>query len=127
MKKKSLIFLIVSSLIELSYGCTNLLVTRGASNRNNTMLYYSADSINVYGIIDSYPAKDYPEGEMLQIYSWDTGVHTGEIPQVSHTYNVIGNINEHGLSIGETTFGGLDELNTQNGIIDYGFLIWTTL
>jgi hypothetical protein len=52
----------------------------------------------------------------------------GQIPQVHETYNVVGNGNEHGLVIGESTFGGVQELATQPGaIIDYGSLIYLTL
>lgn len=58
---------------------------------------------------------------MLDVYEWDTGKFMGKIPQVAHTYNVIGNMNEHQLAISETTFGGRKELETQSAaIIDYG-------
>ena len=54
--------------------------------------------------------------------------YLGEIPEAEETYNVVGNTNEYGLSIGETTFGGIEALSKQNGaIIDYGSLIWITL
>jgi dipeptidase len=57
------------------------------------------------------------------------GTYTGEIPEATETYNVVGNVNEHGLVITESTFGGLLELeNTRrDGIVDYGSLIWITL
>ncbi len=41
-----------------------------------------------------------------------TGKFLGKIPQASVTYNVIGNMNEHQVVIGETTFGGREELGT---------------
>jgi hypothetical protein len=31
----------------------------------------------------------------------------GQIPEANYTYNVVGNTNEYGLTIGETTFGGV--------------------
>lgn len=44
------------------------------------------------------------------------------------TYNVVGNGNEYGLVIGESTFGGVGELAEQPGaIIDYGSMIYLTL
>ena len=48
---------------------------------------------------------------------------------MNHTYNVVGNINEHGLIITETTFGGRGDLNGAGtgAIISYGELIWITL
>lgn len=65
---------------------------------------------------------------MRDIWDWDTGVYLGQIEEASHTYNVVGNINEWGLAIGETTYGGLEVLQTQSGAkIDYGSLIWVTL
>lgn len=65
---------------------------------------------------------------MREIYDWDTGKYLGNIPEVPHTYNVVGNINEFGLTIGETTFGGIASLQEQKGgIVDYGSLIWITL
>jgi dipeptidase len=54
--------------------------------------------------------------------------HLGEIPQVNQTFNVVGNGNERGLVIGESTFGGVQELVHQPGaVIDYGSLIYLTL
>lgn len=74
------------------------------------------------------PATDWPEGSLVDIYEWDTGKYLGKIPQVRHTYNVVGNMNEHQLAIGETTYGGRHELSSQQGaIIDYGSLIYLTL
>ncbi len=51
----------------------------------------------------------------------------GKIRQVPHTYSVIGNMNEHQLAIGETTYTGIESLIDTTGIIDYGSLIYITL
>ena len=65
---------------------------------------------------------------MRQIYDWDSGVHLGSIPEAATTFNVVGNLNEKGVSIGETTFGGIGSLQSQSGaVMDYGSLIWVTL
>jgi hypothetical protein len=63
---------------------------------------------------------------MRKVYDWDSGVYLGEISEATETYNVVGNTNEHGLVIGETTFGGVEVLaGTQtDGKIDYGSLIY---
>lgn len=63
---------------------------------------------------------------MRKVYDWDSGVYLGEIPEATETYNVVGNTNEHGLVIGETTFGGVEELawTQTDGKIDYGSLIY---
>lgn len=108
-------------------GCTNLLVTKGASADGSTMITYTADSYNMYGELYHYPAAKYPKGAMLDIYEWDSGKYLGKIKQVAETYNVVGNMNEYQVVIGETTFGGRPELINPNGILDYGSLIYIAL
>lgn len=110
-----------------SWACTNILVTKGASVSGSTMISYAADSHTLYGELYHWPAATYAEGAMLSITEWDTGKPLGEIAQVSETYNVVGNMNEYQLSIGETTFGGRQELRDTTGIMDYGSLIYVTL
>jgi dipeptidase len=110
-----------------SEACTNFLVTRGASATGSTLISYSADSHVLYGELYFWPAKDYPQGTMLDVYEWDTRRYMGKIKQVSHTYSVIGNMNEHQLAIGETTFGGAPLQPDTTAIIDYGSLIYITL
>ncbi|MCR9011620.1 dipeptidase [Gabonibacter chumensis] len=108
--------------------CTNFLFTKGATKDGSTMITYSADSHVLYGELYHWPAQDWPAGSMVDVYEWDTGKFLGKIPQVAHTYNVVGNMNEHQLAISETTFGGRKELETQSGaIIDYGSAIYLTL
>jgi dipeptidase len=105
--------------------CTNFLVSKGASTDGSTFISYSADSHTLYGELYFWPARDYPEGAMLDIVEWDTGKPMGKIPQVRHTYSVVGNMNEHQVSVGETTYGGREELQKQPGaIMDYGSLIY---
>lgn len=108
--------------------CTNFLLTKGATKDGSTMITYAADSHVLYGELYHWPAGTWAEGTMMDIYEWDTGKYMGQIPQASQTYNVIGNMNEFQLAIGETTYGGLEELASQSGaIMDYGSLIYTTL
>ncbi len=109
------------------FPCTNFLITKGATSDGSTMISYSADSHVLFGELYLLPARDYPAGAMVDVYEWDTGEYLGTIPQVRHTYSVIGNMNEHQLAIGETTFGGRPELVDTNGIIDYGSLMYMTL
>lgn len=110
-----------------SQACTNFLVTKGASKDGSVMITYSADSHVLYGELYYWPAKKWPSGAMLDIYEWDTGKFLGKIPQAAITYSVVGNMNQHQLSIGETTYGGRPELVDTTGIIDYGSLIYITL
>jgi len=123
-----LTFLTVALSIRVSDACTNFLVTKGASIDGSTMITYAADSHTLYGELYYQPAMDYPAGAMRDIYEWDTGKFLGRIPQVAHTYSVVGNMNEFQLAIGETTYGGREELGKQSGaIMDYGSLIYVTL
>lgn len=107
--------------------CTNFLITKGASKDGSVMITYSADSHVLYGELYFWPAKTWSAGSMVDVYEWDTGKFLGSIPQVLRTYSVVGNMNQHQLSIGETTFGGRPELADSTGIIDYGTLIYFTL
>lgn len=109
------------------YPCTNLLVGKKASADGSTIISYAADSYALFGELYHWPAKQYKPGEKVKVYDWDSGRYLGEIPQALRTYNVIGNMNEHQLAIGETTFGGRTELADSTGIIDYGSLIYITL
>jgi dipeptidase len=110
-----------------AHACTNFLISKGASRDGSVMITYSADSHVLYGELYYWPAKNWPAGTMVDVYEWDTGKFLGRIPQKSHTYSVVGNMNQHQLSIGETTYGGREELVDSTGIIDYGTLIYFTL
>ncbi|MFA7600216.1 MAG: C69 family dipeptidase [Bacteroidales bacterium] len=109
------------------HACTNFLVTKGASKDGSTFITYAADSHTLYGELYYRPAANYPAGTMMDIYEWDSGKKLGQIKQAIQTYSVVGNINEHQVAIGETTFTGLDTLQDKRGIIDYGSLIYITL
>ncbi len=130
--KKTLVFITVlflqfSILEDSIYACTNFLITRGASIDGSTMITYTADSHTLYGELYFWPAANYPPGTMLDVIEWDSGRLLGQIPQVPHTYNVIGNMNEFQLAIGETTFGGRHELMDTTGRMDYGSMIYLAL
>ena len=108
--------------------CTNFLVTPGASADGSSMVSYAADSHVLYGELYHWPAATYPAGTMLDVYDWDTGKYMGQIEQAEKTYNVIGNMNENQVVIGETTYGGREELwGDSTAIMDYGSLIYITL
>ena len=106
--------------------CTNFLVGKNASVDGSTMISYAADSYGMLGFLHFAPAQDWPEGAMREVKDWDTGRPQGAIPQIAHTYTVVGNMNEHQVTIGETTWGGREELWDTVGI-DYGSLIYIAL
>ena len=110
-----------------SQACTNVLVTRGASVDGSNMISYAADSHGLFGELYYAPAGTWNAGDLRKVYEWDTGKYLGEIPQVSRTYQRVGNMNEHQLIIAETTYGGRHELEDPQGIMDYGSLIYIAL
>ena len=127
MKKILGIILVFQLSISLAFPCTNFLIGKKASTDGSTMISYSADSYNLYGELYHWPAQKYNAGDILKVYEWDSGKYLGEIPQVMQTYNVMGNMNEYQVAIGETTFTGRSELSDSTGIMDYGSLIYITL
>lgn len=130
MKKVILIAAILFAVIlfpKHNLACTNFLITKGASADGSSMISYSADSHTLFGELYHWPAATYPEGALLDVYEWDTGKFLGKIKQVRQTWNVVGNMNEHQVAIGETTFGGREELVDTSAIMDYGSLIYIAL
>ena len=109
-----------------AFACTNFLVGKDASVDGSTMVSYAADSYGMFGFLHFAPAQDWPEGAMREVKDWDTGRPQGQIPQVAHTYTVVGNMNENQVTIGETTWGGREALWDTVGI-DYGSLIYIAL
>ena len=107
--------------------CTNVIITKGASADGSCMVTYAADSHQLYGELYFHPAANWPVGSKLDVYDWDSGYYRGKIAQVPHTFQTVGNMNEHQLIIMETTFGGREGLSNKDGIIDYGSLIYITL
>ncbi len=110
-----------------SRACTNVLVTKGASTDGSNMVSYAADSHQLYGELYYQKAGVWGKDDMRKINEWDTGKYLGLIPQVSRTYQRVGNMNEHQLIIAETTYGGRPELEDPAGIMDYGSLIYVAL
>lgn len=123
--KVRLFLTLVFSVSSLSlFPCTNIIVTKGASKDGSVMISYAADSHTRYGALTFYPAGDHPEGAMTDVIHYESGKLMGRIPEVPHTYSVIGFMNEFQVAVGETTFGGLDSLASQPGaIMDYGSLM----
>lgn len=109
-----------------AFACTNFLVGKDASADGSTMVSYAADSYGMFGFLHFAPAQDWPEGAMREVKDWDTGRPQGQIPQVAHTYTVVGNMNENQVTIGETTWGGREELWDTVGV-DYGSLMYIAL
>lgn len=131
MKKLFLATLLVAAFIipNLSsvYACTNILVSRGASSDGSAMIAYSADAGGFMERLYFYRGGKHNPGETVDIYEWDTGKFLGKIKQAAETYNVVGNMNDYQVSVGETTFGGRSELIDTNALVDYGSLMQLAL
>lgn len=132
MMKHDIAKIVVATLVAMGAAsaadaCTNLLVGKNASADGSTIISYAADAHVLYGELNRLPAADHKAGDMRKIKDWDTGIIHGEIPEAAHTFAVVGNINEHQLTIAESTWGGRSELWEANGIIDYGSLIYIAL
>jgi dipeptidase len=127
MIKKFIFILTLLLSFNAVFACTNFLVGKAATLDGSTLISYNADSYFLFGALYYYPAATYQDGTMLDIHDWDSGKYLGKIKQVEKTYSVIGNMNEHQVSIGETTFGGREELVDTTAIMDYGSLIYIAL
>ena len=110
-----------------AYPCTSLIAGKNATTDGSVLVTYAADSHTLYGELYHNPGGTHEPGEMRKIYEWDSGKYLGEIPQVARTYTTIGNMNELGVTIAESTWGGRPELEDTTGIMDYGSLIYVTL
>lgn len=112
-----------------SHACTNLIAGKKATADGSTLITYAADSHTLFGFLEFIPAADHKAGEMRKIIDWDSGKYLGEIPEVAHTYKVVGNINEHQVTVAESTWGGRHECEDTTGksIVDYGSLIYIAL
>lgn len=110
-----------------SEACTNFIVGKAASKDGSVICTYNADDYGMFIGLCHYPAAKHAKGEMRKVIDWDTKEYHGEIPEAPETYNVIGNINEYQVTIGETTYGGREEMVDSTGILDYGSLIYIAL
>lgn len=126
MRKQILLsFLLTVSTAGLA--CTNFIVGKKASTDGSVICTYNADDYGMFQNLCHFAAATHQKGTMRQVYDWDTGEYHGEIPEAPVTYNVIGNINEYQVTIGETTYGGREEMIDPTGLLDYGSLIYITL
>ena len=125
--KKTLFLAALLTISAYAAACTNFIVGKKASADGSVFCSYTADDYGMFIGLCHYQAGKHPKGTMRRIYDWDTKEYHGQIPEAAETYNVIGNVNEFQVSIGETTFGGREEMVDSTGIIDYGSLIYLGL
>ncbi len=123
----SILVLTLAMSVQPASACTNFLISKDASADGSTMITYAADSHVLYGELYFTPAGTHRPGSKLDVYEWDTGKLLGQIDQVNETFTVVGNMNEHQVSIGETTWGGRHELYDPKAIMDYGSLMYIAM
>jgi dipeptidase len=89
------------------------------------MITYACDAPGVYGALAIQPAADHKPGEMIEVgrLTEKDASPRGKIPQVAHTYRVLGLMNEHQLAVSESTFEGRPEAENPQGILGYGELM----
>ncbi len=111
----------------LAPACTNFIVGKKASADGSVICTYNADDYGSFDGLCHYPAGKHAKGTMRDIVDWESKKFIGRIAEAPETYNVIGNINEYQVTIGETTYGGRSEMVDPKGGIDYGSLIYLGL
>lgn len=131
MKRNSLKrILSVLLLLSLTFGghcCTNLIVGKKASADGSVMCTYNCDGFGFAGSMGFNAAGMHPEGELIAIHGWGPRHDDQFVKQVPYTHGVVGFINDHQVSIVETTFDGRLELQNKDGLLDYFSLINLTL
>lgn len=120
----ALLFNVQFSIFNSASACTNLIVGKKASKDGSVIISYSQDDYGSFEPLRVIPAANHPAGTMHPLYHYESNNYLGEIPEVAHTYGVVGLMNEFQVSIHETTYGGRAELtDTISGLIDYGSLM----
>ena len=113
-------------------GCTSVTVGKKASSDGSVYTSHTDDSHRTRSWMNIMPSRDHAPGAMVTMYkrnpddskAMPTYRHDsiGVIPQVPHTHGFINTaypcMNEHQLGIGESTFGGRSELQSNAGLID---------
>jgi len=113
-------------------GCTTITIGRLATEDGSVITSHTDDSHRTRSWMDIRGSQKHPEGARARMYKrmpYDSllmpaYIHReiGSIPQVAVTYGFINTaypcMNEFQLGIGESTFGGREELQSDEGLID---------
>ena len=113
-------------------GCTTITAGKLATFDGSVLTSHTDDSHRTRSWINKIPAKKHKKGETVTMYKRrpvDTlampaygHFPIGEIPQVKYTNGYINtaypSLNDKQLGIGESTFGGRKELQSDKGLID---------
>jgi dipeptidase len=113
-------------------GCTSVTAGRLATADGSVVTSHTDDSHRTRSWINIIPMKKYHSGETAPVYKripYDSlampvykHIKIGEIPQVNVTFGYINTaypcMNQYQVGIGESTFGGREELQSDSGLID---------
>ena len=113
-------------------GCTSITLGKGATIDGSVITSHTDDSHRTRSWMDVVPARKQPSDATTTMYkrvacdsfAMPTYCHLpiGEIPQVRETYQFLNtaypSMNQYQLGIGESTFGGREELQSDAGLID---------
>ena len=117
----------MSLLCVASFACTNLIVGKKASVDGSVICTYNCDGFGFASPLSYSPAGKHAPGEMVSLRGMGPGGEARLIPQVEYTYGVAGLMNDHQVSIVETTWDGREELVNREGWFDYFTLMAITL
>lgn len=123
----SFVIALMMTTVNKASACTNFIVGKKASVDGSVICTYNADDYGMFTSLCHYPAGTHAKDAKREIIDYDTHESHGFIPEAPVTYNVIGNINEYQVSVGETTYGGRHEMVDTTAIIDYGSLMYLAL
>ena len=113
-------------------GCTSITVGKKASTDGSVMTSHTDDSHKTRSWMDIQPAKEHKTGTLKPMYKRITSdayampkydhQEIGSIPEVKNTFGYINTayacMNQFQLAMGESTFGGREELQSDKGLID---------
>jgi dipeptidase len=114
------------SFATIAHACTSIVVSRGASKDGSVIITYSADAPFMPRLL-RVPGGRHSVHEMVEVRGWENDQVRGKVRQAEQTYTVVGLMNDHQLSLGETTTGGRRELVDRKGLLDYDGLMMLTL
>jgi len=113
--------LVAPAAVQNAHACTNFIATREATVDGSVMVTYTCDG-EFHPRLKHYAAADHEPGVMEELKDWYGNV-LGEVALPAHTYAVVNLMNEHQVTIAETTTGGREELINPDGVIQYWVLM----
>ena len=117
--KKLFLTVLLSLAAVAGFPCTNLIVGKLASADGSVMCTYNCDSFGFLQPLDWFAAGKHAPGEMIAVRGWGPQSPVHYVAQADYTYGVVGLMNDHQVTIVETTWGGRNELARSEGALDY--------